>query len=149
MTFWDKERTYNELEPLTNEMVALAQQQLQVTLPATYIELLQQQNGGTLVHTAFPTTEKNNWADDHVNIEEMFGIAEDEGILQTPYLIGEWGLPENIVLFAGDGHSWFAFDYRVTKENPPIIYIEVDEERIIPLADHFDTFVQQLFTYED
>ena len=149
MAFWDNERTYNELAALTEEMIALAEQQLQITLPVKYIELLQQQNGGALVHTAFPTNEKNNWADDHVNMEEMYGIAENEGILQTAYLIEEWGLPENIVLFAGDGHSWFAFDYRAAKDNPPIIYIEVDDERIIPLAENFEAFVQQLFTYED
>ena len=146
---WDKERTYNELPPLTETVVQLAQQQLGVVLPSTYLQQLTIQNGGTLLHNAFPTTKKNSWADDHVQIEELYGIADGEGILQTAYLVEEWGLPQNLVLIGGDGHSWFALDYRQATKNPPVVYIEADEEVDIQLADSFEQFIAQLFTYEE
>ncbi len=149
MMFWDKERTINPLPPLTKEMVAYAEEQLQVTLPPLYLELLQQQNGGAIIHTAFPTTEKNSWADDHVHLDEMFGIAKDEGILQSAYLIREWNLPNSIVLFSGTGHEWFAFDYRQTTKNPPILYIETETDNVITLAENFQSFSQQLYEHID
>lgn len=50
--------------------------QLQVTLPHAYIELLKVQNGGAITRTAFTTTEKNSWADDHVHLDEIFGTLQ-------------------------------------------------------------------------
>lgn len=144
---WDKRSSYGTLQPLTNEMIEMAEQQLQVKLPLAYVELLSEQNGGGILHRAFPTMEHNSWAENHVHLDTIFGIAEDEGILQSAYLIQEWGLPENIVLFGGDGHSWFAFDYRETNENPPIIYLEADEEIVFELAANFKEFIDGLYTH--
>lgn len=143
---WDKRKSNETLQPLTNEMIEMAEQQLQVKLPSAYLELLSEQNGGTLLHKAFPTMEPNSWAEDHVHLDTIYGIAKDEGILQSTYLIREWGLPERLVLFGGDGHSWFAFDYRETDENPPIIYLEADEEIVFELASNFEAFIAGLYT---
>ena len=147
--FWDKEKSIDTFPPLTQEMIDYAEQQLQVKLPAHYIELLMQQNGGAIYHKAFPTNKKNSWAEDHVHLDEVFGIEKNNGILKSVHFIEEWNLPKDIVLFAGDGHSWFAFDYRETKELPKIIYIEADNELIIELASSFEDFVNQLYTHTD
>ena len=144
---WDKESNYGRLQPLTTEMIEMAEQQLQVKLPSAYLKLLSEQNGGAILHRAFPTMERNSWAEDHVHLDTIHGIAEGEGILQSAYLIQEWGLPEKIVLLGGDGHSWIAFDYRGTNENPPIIYLEADEEIIFELAPNFETFIAGLYTH--
>jgi len=144
---WDKGSSYGRLQPLTTEMIEMAEQQLHVKLPPAYLKLLSEQNGGTILHRAFPTMERNNWAEDHVHLDTIHGIAEDEGILQSAYLIQEWGLPEQIVLLGGDGHSWVAFDYRETNENPPIIYLEADEEILFELAPNFETFIEGLYTH--
>lgn len=57
-------------------------------------------------------------------------------------------MPKNIVLVSGSGHSWVAFDYRNTKEEPPVIYIDVDSEQFIELAPNFDTFLNGLYVEE-
>ena len=133
---------------LTEELIAFAEEQLQVKLPAKFLHLLRQQNGGAIMPLAFAPTEPNSWADDHVQIDAFYGIALNAGILLTPYLLQEWDLPEGLVLFAGDGHHWFAFDYRKATDNPPITYIEPDSDVDFVLASNFETFLQGLFQYE-
>ncbi len=58
-------------------------------------------------------------------------------------------MPKGIVLFTGDGHSWIAFDCRMTKEEPPIIYIDLDTEQTIELAPNFNTFLNGLYIEDD
>ncbi|MED4275999.1 SMI1/KNR4 family protein, partial [Priestia megaterium] len=90
-------------------------------------------------------------ADDHVNVPEIYGIGK-EGILSSDYYIEEWELPKDIVLLCGEGHWWVAFDYRDTKDNPPIIYMDLEWGTgmlIFELAPDFETLVNGLFIYED
>lgn len=146
---WDENDT--EQKVLTPDMVIEAERKLSVKLPQSYIELCMIQNGGRLKYDAFPTSVPTGWADDHVCVDEIFGI-EEEGILASEYYIKEWKLPNNIILLYGDGHWWIALDYRNTKENPPIIYVDLEfgeEIFILELAPDFETFVNGLFIYED
>ncbi|MFP3718889.1 SMI1/KNR4 family protein, partial [Bacillus safensis] len=107
-----------------------------------------EQNGGYIVHNAFPTTHSNSWAEDHIQFNHLLGIAEGEGIMDSAYLIKEWELPEGLVLINGDGHTWVAMDYRKTNENPAIHYFDVEMEEDFKLADSFDEFIQGLYTAE-
>ncbi|MDG3043681.1 SMI1/KNR4 family protein [Bacillus sp. B6(2022)] len=100
------------------------------------------------MHNAFPTTHSNSWAEDHIQFNHLLGIAEDEGIMDSAYLIKEWELPEGLVLINGDGHTWVAMDYRKTKENPAIHYFDVEMEEDFKLADSFDEFIEGLYTAE-
>ena len=51
-------------------------------LPQSFIELMAVQNGGIFVKNCFPTTQRNSWAKDHVQICEISGIGfEKEGSL--------------------------------------------------------------------
>lgn len=50
--------------------------------------------------------------------------------------------------FIGDGHTWIALDYRNVAENPPVIFIDNEVEQIIELAPNFESFLQNLTTYE-
>lgn len=139
---------YYKLAPLTDHAVEHAEEKLKVKLPDAYLNLLRKQNGGSLVYNACPSPIPTSWADDHINIDHILGISKKEGILQSDYLISEWGLPENIVLFSGNGHSWFALDFRDTKEEPPIIFVDTESEQIIELAPHFETFLAGLYVQE-
>ncbi|KIL10110.1 SMI1/KNR4 family protein [Bacillus safensis] len=148
-SFWEiDEEGYYTLRKITAEEVAKAEKKLGVTLPVTYKKLIIQQNGGYIVHNAFPTTHSNSWAEDHIQFNHLLGIAEDEGIMDSAYLIKEWELPEGLVLINGDGHTWVAMDYRKTKENPAIHYFDVEMEEDFKLADSFDEFIQGLYTAE-
>ena len=148
-SFWEiDEEGYYTLKKITAEEVAKAEKKLGVTLPDTYKKLILEQNGGYTVHNAFPTTHSNSWAEAHIQFNHLLGIAEDEGIMDSAYLIKEWELPEGLVLINGDGHNWVAMDYRKTKENPAIHYFDVEMEEDFKLADSFDEFIEGLYTAE-
>ncbi|CAM5462042.1 hypothetical protein BSAF29S_04213 [Bacillus safensis subsp. safensis] len=148
-SFWEiDDEGYYTLKKITAEEVAKAEKKLGITLPDTYKKLILEQNGGYIVHNAFPTTHSNSWAEDHIQFNHLLGIAEGEGIMDSAYLMKEWELPEGLVLINGDGHTWVAMDYRKTKENPAIHYFDVEMEEDFKLADSFDEFIQGLYTAE-
>lgn len=149
-TIW-AEDDYLKLAPINDELIKKAEELLNVKLPESYINLLKEQNGGTLRLDTHPTSKPNSWADDHVNVSGLYGISFDENessILESRYLIREWEMPDNIVLLSGDGHTWIALDYRNVAENPPVIFIDNEFEEIIELAPNFESFLQNLTTYE-
>lgn len=147
-TIW-RDDDYYKLLPLTDKAVEDAEEKLKVKLPESYINLLKEQNGGYINYNSFPSSVPTSWAEDHIHIDHILGVGEEDGILQSEYLIKEWGLPTNIVLFSGEGHSWVAFDYRNTKKEPPIIYIDSDSEQVIELAPNFETFLNGLYVEEE
>ncbi|MEJ9115908.1 SMI1/KNR4 family protein [Bacillus paramobilis] len=149
-TIWTED-DYLKLAPINDELIKKAEEVLNVKLPESYINLLKEQNGGTLRLDVHPTSEPNSWTDDHVNVSGLYGISFDENessILESRYLIQEWEMPENLVLLSGDGHTWIALDYRNVAENPPVIFIDNEVEQIIELAPNFESFLQNLTTYE-
>ncbi|WP_144716481.1 SMI1/KNR4 family protein [Bacillus altitudinis] len=148
-SFWEiDEEGYYTLKNINEAEIAKAEKKLGVTLPDTYKKLILEQNGGNTIHNAFPTTHSNSWAEDHIQFNHLLGIAEDEGIMDSAYLIKEWELPEGLVLIFGDGHTWVTMDYRKTKENPAIHYYDVEMEEDFKLADSFDEFIEGLYTVE-
>lgn len=147
-SIWLEDVDHEKLAPLTDEMVKHAEKHFKVTLPQAYLALMKEQNGGYIERNAYPTDVPTSWADDHVNVDYIKGIGED-GILDSDYLIEEWDLPKNVILISGDGHTWTALDYRKTKENPPVIFLDVEEEKIIELAPDFETFLSGLTVWED
>ena len=142
---WNVEDNDYKLAPLTEEMIEKAEAKLKVKLPQSYLNLLKEQNGGSIQYNAFPMTVPTSWAEDHINVDHILGIGVEQGIVESDYFINEWGLPENIVLICGDGHSWVAFDYRNPTAEPPIIYVDVDAEQIIEIASSFNEFLEGLY----
>ena len=59
---------------ITTKMIQSVEQETGYKLPASYITLLQSQNGGIPGNTSFPTNEPTSWAEDHVAITGIFGI---------------------------------------------------------------------------
>ncbi|MFJ7736277.1 SMI1/KNR4 family protein [Lysinibacillus sp. NPDC097287] len=152
MSIWksESEDSYR-LPPINQKDIEDTEKKLGFILPISYKRIILEQNGGYINQNAYPTTVPTNWADDHVNVEYIWGIGSDNSILQSDYYIQEWEMPEKILLLSGDGHTWICFDYRDTTENPPIIYIDNESEEIILLASDFETFLNGLYTetYED
>jgi hypothetical protein len=151
-SFWDPERKFGELAPLTDDMVASAERALGVFLPAELLRLLRRQNGGVVADAwdACPAGP-NSWARDHVPLETLFGIGPTRfpgpiTLLHTPYLVREWDLPDAVVLLSGQGHYWIALDYRLCDPNgsPAVTWIdnEMGEEQTI--APDFHAFVERL-----
>ncbi|HBU89942.1 SMI1/KNR4 family protein [Bacillus pumilus] len=148
--FWDTDRESEETFKKINEKgIAKAEKKLGVILPDTYKKLILEQNGGYTLHNAFPTDQPNGWAEDHVSFDHLRGIAKNEGIMDSDYLIEEWELPEGLVLICGDGHTWIALDYRETKEHPTVHYFDLEYETDFKLADSFDELIAGHYTAED
>ncbi|MEU0558209.1 SMI1/KNR4 family protein [Dactylosporangium sp. NPDC006015] len=150
--FWHPDSERLRLPPLTDELVVAAERHLDVTLPPDLLRLLRLQNGGVIADSwdACPA-ETNFYADDHVPFERLYGIglggqAETMTLLDTPYLVQEWGLPSPVVLLSGDGHCWIALDYRKCGPtgNPSVVWIDDEMNHELLLAPDFRAFVERL-----
>ncbi|WP_405765007.1 SMI1/KNR4 family protein [Actinacidiphila glaucinigra] len=109
-TLWDPGNRYGVQPPLTGRLVAEAERALRVTLPGSLLDLLRHQNGGVVAadRDAFPTGRPNSWSADHVPFETLMGIGrqgEALSLLDSPYLVREWGLPTPVALVSGGGHT--------------------------------------------
>lgn len=150
LTLWrtDIEDDIYRLNTLNDSVIKEVEELLNVELPEAYIDILKEQNGGYIVFNAIPCPPNLNLEDNTIDIDHIMGIGKETGILDSSELIQEWGLPDNIVLFSGDGHSWLAFDYRNDKKNPPIIWIDTESHLILKIATSFKHFLNQLHTEE-
>lgn len=129
-----------ELEEVTDDLILKAEKRLDVLLPNFYVELMRTQNGGRLYKNSIELNKKN------VTVDHLLGIGrkKHEGILITPYMMKEWGLPDDIVLISGDGHSWFFLDYRQKKVEPSVSFIDTEEDIEILVASNFTEFIHKL-----
>ncbi len=150
-TFWHVENRCGALAPLTPDMVGAAEEQLGLALPVDLLALLGLQNGGVVADSwdACPAAA-NSYSRNHVPFEDLMGIGRPEAgcltLLDTPYLVEEWGLPSPVVLLSGQGHYWIALDYRVCgpRDEPSVIWLDSDLESELPLAPDFRSFVERL-----
>ncbi|MFI6880020.1 MerR family transcriptional regulator [Streptomyces sp. NPDC050400] len=145
--FWG-EGSYGVQDPLTDAAVEEAEQHLGVRLPSSLLEILRLRNGGPVdpARDAFPTTVPTSWSESHVPLDGLMGIGRREGhlsLLDTPYLVEEWGLPSPLVLLSGDGHCWIALDYRLCGRHgePSVTWFDTDRDTELALAPDFTTFV--------
>ena len=100
-SFWeDSEYALKEYvsELPSDELIASVEQELGYKLPASYIWLMKQHNGGIPVNTCFPTDQTTSWADDHVAITGIFGIGREKtyslcGEFGSRFMIEEWEYP--------------------------------------------------------
>jgi len=106
------------------------------TLPVSYIELMKYQNGGIPKRGSFPTRERTTWAEDHVALSRIFGIAREKayslcGGLGSQFMIEEWEYPD-IGVYCADcpsaGHDMICLDYRKNGQAGEPEVVHVDQE---------------------
>lgn len=133
------------LVDVTEEAIANAEMKLKVKLPASYIALMQQQNGGELVNKRLDIGEEV------VCVEYLNGIGtkSGEGILLRSSLKRDWGLSNKFVYLYGDGHTWVTLDYRRYKgDNPPVTFIDLELGEKTVIAEDFEAFLE-LLTFDE
>lgn len=143
-------------EPFTEEILAKVEDEIGgYRLPAAYIELMRQQNGGYLQRNFFYAGEESDWADGGIWVSEILGIGFDKpyvlcGEFGSNFKIEEWGYPAIGVCFAGTpsaGHEIYMFDYRACGKQgiPKIVHVDQEGDyRITPIADSFEEFIKKL-----
>ncbi|MBF9071533.1 SMI1/KNR4 family protein [Streptacidiphilus fuscans] len=154
--FWDTGSNYGVQQPLTDHAVREAERLLDVTLPASLLDLLRVRNGGQVAGTrnAFRTDKPTSWSAGHVPFDQVAGVGRRErtvSLLDSPYLVKEWGLPSPVVLLAGDGPCWIALDYRACGRHgePSVTWFDADFSFELPLASDFGSFVEGLSSASD
>ncbi|MBF9219814.1 SMI1/KNR4 family protein [Hymenobacter ruricola] len=157
-TFWDDSayawKAYTEAPP-TDELIQSIEANLGYTLPAFYVALMRQRNGGVPRNTCFPTTTGTSWADDHVAISGICGIGRTKSVSLageqgSQFMLDEWGYPPIGVVVCdcpSAGHDVVMLDYRACgpQGEPAVVHVDQEDDyRITPLAPDFETFVRGL-----
>ena len=142
-------------EPPSDELIASVEEELGYKLPAAYIWLMKQHNGGIPVNTCYPCDEPTCWADDHVAITGIFGIGREKscslcGELGSQFMIDEWEYPATGVAICdcpSAGHDVIFLDYRACgpQGEPAVVHVDQENDyKITHLADSFEEFVRGL-----
>ena len=142
-------------DPPSDELIASVEEELGYKLPAAYIWLMKQHNGGIPVNTCYPCDEPTCWADDHVAITGIFGIGREKscslcGELGSQFMIDEWEYPAIGVAICdcpSAGHDMIFLDYRACgpQGEPAVVHVDQENDyKITHLADSFEESVRGL-----
>jgi hypothetical protein len=138
--------------PLTDAMVASAEQAVGYTLLASYLKLLRVKNGGVPRRQCHPTGG-THWSDNHVRVVTLFGIGGPWGIdseqFGTRHLIRQAGLPE-IGIVVGftptAGHDAVMLDFSGCgpQGEPRVVFVDPEDDVTTVLATNFERFLRGL-----
>jgi hypothetical protein len=135
--------------PLTEDMVKAAEAELGYKLPAAYINVLISRNGGYPRKVCFPTTTSTSWANDHVQINTLYGVGPDWGVGRSPQLVRERRYPKVGLVIADTSsgcNDAIMLDYTAggPYEEPRVVYVEAGRSKITVLAPDFESFLNGL-----
>ncbi|WP_251383849.1 SMI1/KNR4 family protein [Paenibacillus sp. MER 99-2] len=142
-------------EPFDEEMIGSIERELGYKLPASYIQLMNTQNGGVPTLTAFPTQGATSWAEDHIAITSILGIGRDKmyslgGEFGSRFMIEDWGYPDLGIVICdcpSAGHDVVMLDYRFCgpEGEPCVVHVDQEDDyEITYLAANFEAFVRGL-----
>lgn len=151
--FWNDDVENMDLigESPSDELIAEIEKELDYKLPASYIWLMKQHNGGLLNKTDFLVTVSNSW--------KLIGITSFIKINsicdENQFMKEDWGYPDIGVAICDTpsaGHEMIFLDYRECgrQGEPKVVHIdqELDYE-ITLLADNFEDFIRGLVDSEE
>ena len=138
-------------KPVTDKDIKAAEAELGYTLPAAYIELLKNHNGGVVKKNCFINDD-----DDCVYITGIYGIDRDKkysllGEMGNEFWISKVKYPPIGVVVAdtiSGGHDMIFLDYRDCGPSGKPKVVRVDQEgdySITLLADNFGDFIKNLY----
>ena len=138
-------------KPVTDKDIKDAEAELGYTLPAAYIELLKNHNGGVVNKNCFINNEG-----DCVYVTGIYGIDRDKknsifGQFGNEFWISKWEYPPIGVVVAdtiSGGHDMIFLDYRECGPTGEPKVVRVDQEgdySITLLADNFGDFIKNLY----
>ena len=139
-------------DPPSDELIKSIEEELGYKLPASYIWLMKQHNGGIPKNTCFPSDEPTSWAEDHIAITGIMGIGKEKayslcGSLGSQFMIDEWEYPPIGVAICdcpSAGHDMIFLDYRECgpQGEPKVVHVDQENDyKITLLADSFEEFI--------
>jgi hypothetical protein len=142
-------------DPLSAELVPSVEEELGFKLPASYLELMKNQNGGIPRNHCFPTNKPTSWAKDHVAISGIFGVGRDKpysllGNLGSKFMQEQWGYPDIGICICdcpSAGHDMIMLDYRKcgSAGEPEVVHVDQESDfKITFLAKSFESFIRGL-----
>lgn len=161
--FWDDNdyalKEYVSDTP-SDELILEIEKELGYKLPASYIYLMKQHNGGIPNNICFPTKTPTSWADDHIAISGIFGIGREKtyslcGELGSQFMIDEWGYPSIGIAICDTpsaGHDMVFLDYSKCGADgePAVVYIDQENDyKITFLAENFEEFIKGLINEDE
>ena len=123
--------------PPSRAQIERAEAHWKARFPAMYLALLEVRNGGYLRPELEPEL-LGIGLDDHASIEGRSWADLEEWAC-------DW-LPEDrerLIPFAGDGHSWWCFDYRGHDEEPRIACVDLECGTEESIASSFVEFLER------
>ena len=138
-------------KPVTDKDIKAAEAELGYTLPAAYIELLKNHNGGVVKKNCFINDD-----DDCVYVTGIYGIDRNKkyslfGELGNEFWISKVKYPPIGIVVAdtiSGGHDMIFLDYRECGPTGEPKVVRVDQEcdySMTPLADNFGDFIKNLY----
>jgi hypothetical protein len=147
--------TYSEYTgpSLTLAQLKTFQDELGFQLPQAYIELLLNTNGGIPINPCVSMSEPTSWADDHIEIDAILGFGAPSNLMESAYMIEEWGYPNIGVVFCStpaSGHNAVMLDYLTNPlaSEPRVVYINDEDDmgnrKIVLVANTFAEFLAKM-----
>ena len=148
--YWDVPAFLDYVQPpLTDAVIAAAEKQLGVRLPATYLALLREQNGGYL-RASWPGSVSRTL----FGIGPGFASITRDGAWWRPKNASEgaWApaAPDLLIPFDGDGHWDVCFDYRAhgVSHEPAVTFVDNECEREETIAESFAEYLARFVDEE-
>lgn len=156
--FWDDDELaleeYVDVAP-DDDLILSIENELGYKLPASYIALMKQHNGGVPYATCYPLPmEDEDEEADYVEITGFLSIGRSKmnslcGIAGNKLFKDNWHYPDYGVYICdcpSAGFDLILLDYRQCGPDgePSVAYVDMEQEQIITLAPDFATFVQGL-----
>jgi hypothetical protein len=126
------------------------EKRISVSFPKKYIEMMLIQNGGYVMCDEFVYCKRSYERKGMIGVFFSIGGNSYETVEQQFFDPAEF-LPKGLVPFAGDSNL-VCFDYRNTKEEPPIVFWCGDDsegEDVHFIANSFEEFVDMLHESKD
>ncbi|CAM4441721.1 SMI1/KNR4 family protein [Paenibacillus typhae] len=147
-------------EPLTDGLIESVEEQLVFKLPAFYIAMMKQQNGGIPRNTKYPLGNQAAEAGkDHIEISCIRGIGRTKkyslcGEQGSLAVIDKWNYPEFGVVICdapSADQGVVMLDYRPAGNDgePEVVYVDLANNRKVTyLAKNVETFIRGLVSVE-
>lgn len=133
--FWYQDED-TKLEALDISRICDVENAIGKKFPDSFKEIYLLSNGGIAYFEGVKVDGKVSPLHDFVQIEDFLNQHPDDE------------LPEDVYIFCGSAHSWYAFDYRKSGD-PEIIYYDEYSDKIYKIADSFDEFIEKLIEVEE